>query len=601
MDGELNDKYGKVKLSKEQKRSRNRRLLAYGIRAKKPLLIGFLLTGLAVVFDLLGPFMIGRIVDREIKEGVGVESWGTLWLLLGFYFICIIMASVMRLLANYNLQSAANRISQYMQIDVFDHVHRLPISYFDSLPAGTVVSRVTNDTSAVRNLFVVVLSQLMTAAAYAIGIFISLILLDVSLFWISITSLPLVVLIVWDFRRKSSYYNRKSRKNLSELNGSLNENIQGMEVIQALGQEKRIEDEFNDVNNRLYKVNLKLTKLYAYSSYNATGTLQYLMLGAVLLYFGIGSLTGSYLVPIGNLYIFIDYMTKLFNQVNNAMNRIGELERSLSAADHVFELLEEKTERDSGEPVSALQGNVRFEHVSFAYKDETVLKDVSFEVKAGETIAFVGATGSGKSTIMNLLLGFYPIERGEIYLDGKPISSLRNRDFRKSMAIVQQEPYLFTGTVLSNISLNQPGLTQEKALTALFEVGGEPLYQRLPDGLLSQVKEKGNEFSAGERQLISFARALAKDPKILVLDEATASIDSETEAAIQKGITRLKEGRTTFMIAHRLSTIRHADQIVVLERGRIIERGSHDELIALNGTYRHMYESQSSQGNGNGV
>lgn len=580
-------------LTKEEKKARNKRLRRYASRAKKPLLLGLALTAAAVGFDLLAPFVVGYIVNHQIKNGETFKP-GILPLLLLAYFTAMLLAGAMRLAANYSLQSAANRISQFMQQDVFDHVQKLPISFFDALPAGTVVSRVTNDTSAVRNLFVVVLSQLLTVAAYILGILFSLLFLDVKLFLISLASVPLLTLIVWDFRRKSSLYNRVFRKNLSELNGSLNENVQGMEVIQAFGKEKKIMREFDEINERVFRVKLKQTVLWAYSSFNATSAAQYLMLGAVLLYFGIGSLSGAYLVPLGSLYIFIDYMTKIFNQVNNAMGRLSELERSLSAADHVFELLAEPVDREDGERTEALGGSVRFEHVTFAYKDEPVLRDVSFEVRPGETIAFVGATGSGKSTIMNLLLGFYEPQQGEIYLDGRPLSSLHKRSARADMAIVQQDPYLFTGTVASNISLHQEGITRERILDALFEVGGEKLFARLPDGLDTPVREKGGEFSAGERQLISFARALAKDPGILVLDEATASIDSETESAIQKGIARLKEGRTTFMIAHRLSTIRHADQIVVLDHGRIIERGTHDELIALGGTYRHMYESQSS-------
>ncbi len=593
MRGET-DEIEKVNLTAEQKKERNRRLFRYGFRAKKPLLLGLLSTGLAVLFDLAGPYTIGRIVDRELKEGTGVVDWTVLFGLLAFYLVCMILAAGMRLLAGMNLQSAANRVAQYIQQDVFRHVHTLPISYFDSLPAGTVVSRVTNDTSAVRNLFVVVLSQLLTASAYALGIFISLILLDISLFFISLIMMPVLALIFWDFRRKSSQYNRRYRKNLSTLNGSLNENIQGMEVIQALGQEERIDKEFNEVNDSVFKEAVNLTKLYAYSSFNATQTLQYIMMGAVLLYFGLGSLTASYVVPIGNLYIFIDFMTKLFNQVNNAMMRVGDLERALSAADHIFELMEEKPDSPGDESPGDLKGSVKFEHITFAYKDEAVLKDISFSVKQGETIAFVGATGSGKSTIMNLLLGFYRPQEGEIWLDQHPLSKLVKREARTQMAIVQQEPYLFTGTILSNITLSQPDITRNRACAALREVGGGDFLAALSEGIETPVREKGNEFSAGERQLISFARALAKDPKILVLDEATASIDSETENTIQKGIERLKMGRTTFMIAHRLSTIRHADQIVVLDHGRIVEEGTHDELILHKGLYWKMYETQST-------
>lgn len=580
-------------LTKEQKRLRNKRLVAYGLKAKKPLFLGLLLTGLAVAFDLAGPYTIGRIVNQELTEGKGAASWPVLIGLLAFYLFCMLAAASMRALAATNLNTAANRVAQYIQQDVFAHIHRLPIAYFDSLPAGKVVSRVTNDTAAVKTLFVVVLSQLTTAAVYAIGIFVSLAFLDVRLLFISLLTVPIILIIFLDFRKKSAKYNRAYRRNLSNLNASLNENIQGMEVIQALGQEERIEREFNEINDSVYEQALNMTKLWSYSAYNATSTLQYLMMAAVLVYFGIGSLTQSYLVPIGNLYIFIDYMTKLFNQVNNSMQRIGDLERSLSAADHIFELLALEPD-DPGEiPAGELEGSVRFEKISFAYTSEPVLQNVSFQVDEGETIAFVGQTGSGKTTIMNLLLGFYQPQEGEIWLDDLPLSKVKKKDVREQMAIVQQEPYLFTGTVLSNITLGQPQISRMRAIEALLEVGGEDFLGRLPQGIDSPVQEKGNEFSTGERQLISFARALAKDPKILVLDEATASIDSETESIIQKGITRLAEGRTTFMIAHRLSTIKNANQILVLDHGKVVEQGSHEDLIALRGLYWRMYDSQS--------
>ncbi len=582
-----------LSLTKEQKQARNKRLLGYAFRAKKPLLLGLLLTGLAVALDLAGPYTIGRIVDQELAEGRGPENWYILAGLLAFYFFCMLGAASLRAFAAMNLHTAANRIAQFIQQDVFSHVHELPIAYFDSLPAGKVVSRVTNDTAAVKNLFVVVLSQLATAAVYALGIFLSLALLDLSLLLISLLTVPFLLIILLDFRKKSAKFNRRYRKNLSNLNGSLNENIQGMEVIQALGQEERIDREFNEINDSVYKNALEMTKLYSYSAYNATSTLQYLMMGAVLLYFGIGSLSSSYFVPIGNLYIFIDYMTKLFNQVNNAMQRVGDLERSLSAADHIFELLALTPDDPGTVPAGHLEGSVRFEQVNFAYTDEPVLRDVGFQVKAGETIAFVGQTGSGKTTIMNLLLGFYKPQGGEIWLDDKPLSKIKKKEAREQMAIVQQEPYLFTGTILSNITLGREKITRLRAIDALREVGGEDFLARLPQGIDTPVQEKGNEFSTGERQLISFARALAQDPKILVLDEATASIDSETESIIQKGIERLAEGRTTFMIAHRLSTIRHANQILVLDHGLVVEDGNHDQLIAQNGLYKKMYHSQS--------
>lgn len=580
--------------TKDEKKAMRARFFQYSLKAKKPIVFGLLATALAVFFDLLAPFTIARIVDRELDAASGVSSWKVLFTLLGIFLICTMLAAALRALASYQLESAANRVSQYIQEDLFGHVHRLPIQFFDRLPAGKVVSRVTNDTAAVRNIFIVVLSQLLTAGVFIIGIFIALLSIDVNLFLLSVLTLPIIIIIVLHFRHYSAKYNKDYRRHLSDVNGSLNENIQGMSLIQSLHQEERIKEEFFGINNKVYEDSVKLTKLFSYSSYNATDTLKYLMLGLVLLYFALSSFSGATWVPVGHLYIFIDYMNKLFNQITNVMNRIGDIERAISAYEHIYELLLEEEEKTAGAEIPDLTGDVRFENVRFSYvEDEEVLKDVSFSLKAGESIAFVGSTGSGKSTIMNLLLGFYEAQHGSIYFDGQDMRSLNKNKLREHMAIVLQEPYLFTGTIYSNISMGHPHIDEQRAKQALIELGGRDLLEKLPDGILTEVKEKGNEFSAGERQLISFARALAQDPKILVLDEATASIDSETEHIIQNGIQYLEKGRSTFMIAHRLSTIRDANQIIVMHHGRIAEQGNHEELIAQKGMYWNMYQTQS--------
>ena len=288
-------------------------------------------------------------------------------------------------------------------------------------------------------------------------------------------------------------------------------------------------------------------------------------------------------------------MLILFNQLNNAMTRVGDLERARSAADHIFELLDLETVREGTRMAPVSTGRIAFENVTFAYDEEAVLKDINFEVAPGQTVAFVGQTGSGKSTIMNLLFAFYQPQQGRILFEGEPLAELDYKSFRRQMAIVLQDPFLFTGTILSNITLDRAHISRADAERALREVGGGQFLERLEHGLDTEVIEKGAGFSSGERQLISFARALAHNPRILVLDEATSSIDSETESAIQSAMRRLEEGRTTLIIAHRLSTIRHADQIIVLDQGRIAEQGVHDELIAMNGIYRSMYEAQSQE------
>lgn len=573
---------------------RQSRLLKYTLQAKRTLGQGLLVSVLTVASSLLAPYMVKYLLDNGLSEGASMHV-NFIILVLAAYFGIMLLSAVMRYFSSLLMQKAANEISMQMQLDVFSHVQKLPIEFFDQLPAGQVVSRITNDTKAVKVLYQVVLSQFLMAGIYALGIYVSLFLIDPILVLIGLIPTPILFLLFRDFRGKSALFNRVVRRKLSELNGNLNENIQGMEVISSLGKERQIYHEFSVINDQAYEQGRNITKLFAYSAHNATSVLQYLMLSAVLLYFGYGHLSGAYWVQIGTLYVFIDYMITLFSQVNNAMTRVGDLERSRSAADHIFELLDEETVSNGDEDAPVSTGKITFENVTFAYKDEDVLKDVSFEVKPNQTVAFVGHTGSGKSTILNLLFAFYRPQEGRILFEGVPLESLDCKSVRRQMAIVLQDPFLFTGTILSNINLNRDDISRADAETALREVGGDLLLDRLEDGIDTKVTEKGQGFSSGERQLISFARALAHNPRILVLDEATSSIDSETESVIQKAMRKLEQGRTTLIIAHRLSTIKHADQIIVLDHGRIAEQGVHDELITKNGIYKSMYESQSQE------
>lgn len=575
---------------------RFRKLVGYGLQTKWALLGGLLVTALTVATDLVAPRIVARILDRELIEGVGVRNQTTFLWLVTLYFGVIASSAVFRFFSGLLFQKGAHKVSLFMQEDLFRHVQTLPISFFDSLPAGKVVSRITNDTKDVRVLFQVVLANVSTALLYVIGIYGSLLLLDVKLALIALFPLPLIFWLFRDYRRKSTQYNQVYRSNLSELNASLNENIQGMEIIQAFHKEEQIYETFSAINDTIFGSEVKMTKLESYSSFNAIGALRYLTIGIILLYFGYGYLSGSYPVTIGMLFIFISYMSKIYDNAQNIIQRLGQLERANVASDHIFSLLQQPGILDKSEEPCPIEGEVRFEDVSFYYKDEEyVLKDVSFMVEPGKTAAFVGHTGSGKSTIMNLLLRFYDPQQGRILVDGQWLPELPLKGYRDKVAIVLQDPFLFSGTILSNVTLHNPDITEEMAYQAFLEVGGKEFLDRHPEGMHTAISEKGATFSAGERQLISFARALAKKPSILVLDEATANIDSETEQIIQKGIERLKKGRTTLLIAHRLSTIKDADHIFVLDKGQIVERGTHDELISLGGEYKAMYLHQSKQ------
>ena len=585
------------KTQKAKERASLKRILALTSRVRIPLAIGIALSLVSVLFDLAGPYLVGRIMDSEISVHGRVEP-RTFYLLLILYGLSVLASAATRFLGQISNQKAANTVSKSVQKDIFRHVQKLPVSYFDSLPAGKVVSRVTNDTRALRSFFQVVLSQMLSALLYSLGIMIALASLDLRLLAIAMISFPALFFLFRDYRRKASRLNYQYRRGISELNASLNENIEGMEVIQAFGKERTMYDDFNKVNEYVYHKGLGMSHLFAYNTHTATGALNYLLLALALLYFGYGHLQGAYAVPVGHLYIFIDYMIRFFGQMNNAMTRLGELERSRSAADHVFELLDQPVPDFGGQPLPEMKGEIEFCDVTFAYKaDEDVLRKINFAVEAGETAAFVGQTGSGKSTLMNLIFHYYSPQAGRILIDGKDIENLNEDDLRSHMAIVSQDPFLFAGSIESNITLGRKDLDSDDARHALIEVGGDHFISKLKDGLATEVKEGGKEFSAGERQLISFARALAQNPHILILDEATSHVDTETESIIQHGIERLAEGRTTLIIAHRLSTIRHAEKIYVLDQGNIVERGSHQELMQQKGIYSKMVAAQGMERN----
>ncbi|MGA5715248.1 ABC transporter ATP-binding protein [Bacillus bombysepticus] len=512
-----------------------------------------------------------------------------LLLLGGGYFALLVVVSLFAYGKQFFLQKAANKIIQIMREDVFSHIQTLPIRYFDHLPAGKIVSRVTNDTEAIRDLYVTVLATFVSSIIYIIGIFAALFLLDVKLASLCLLIIP--ILIVWAilYRKYASVYNHKMRSRLSDINGTVNESIQGMPIIQAFRQERETKKEFEELNGDYFKYQNKILNLNAATSHNLVAVLRNIAFTGVIWYFGGASLSATGIISLGVLYAFVDYLTRLFSPITNMVNQLANLEQARVASERVFELLEEKGEAVEEERMPRLQGNVKFDNVSFSYngKDE-VLKNISFEAKQGETVALVGHTGSGKSSIMNVLFQFYEFEKGKLTIDGHDVREMPKQATREHMGIVLQDPFLFSGTVASNVSLENEKISKDRIVKALRDVGAE----RFANNINEEITEKGSTLSTGERQLISFARALAFDPAILILDEATSSIDTETEAMIQQALEVVKKGRTTFIIAHRLSTIKSADQIIVLDRGTILEKGSHDELMKKRGRYYDMYKTQ---------
>ncbi|WP_246131893.1 ABC transporter ATP-binding protein [Paenibacillus hemerocallicola] len=522
---------------------------------------------------------------------------GGLIRLCWYYFGLLVVSAAFSYGQRYVLQAASNRIIRDMRSDVFGQMNRLQIRYFDNLPAGKVVSRITNDTETIRELYVTVLANFFTGTIYMAGIFTALFVLDARLASICLFILPVLAVWIYVYGRKAKRYNRTIRSAVGEINGVINESIQGMQVVKAFRGERKMEAEFEAINARLFAFRNKLLGLNSWTGYNLVGVIRNIALVALIWYFG-GEAVSSpeSVVTLGVLYAFVDYLNRLFNPIVNIVNQLPNLETALVSAERVFVLLDEEGEDVSDRSMKRFEGNVKFDDVSFAYKeDDYVLKGISFEAKQGQTVALIGHTGSGKSSILNLLFRFYDATRGKITIDGVDIREMPRQTMREHMGIVLQDPFLFTGTIASNVSLDDPGITRERVEQALADVGAERLLKHLPKGIDEPVIEKGSTLSAGQRQLISFARALAFDPAILILDEATSNIDTETEALIQNALEVVKQGRTTFIIAHRLSTIKNADLILVLDRGRIVERGSHDTLMRRQGKYYQMVQIQQGE------
>lgn len=571
-----------------------KRLLQYALLFKKEMGIGLVLLAISVVFDLSGPLIVKYILDNYVsnmpKSGLEIKP---LYWMLGLFMLTAIFYAIFRYAQFYMLQLGSSRIVQKMRKDVYGHIQKLSINYFDRLPAGKVVSRITNDTEAIRELFVTVVSQFASSIMTLVGIFIIMFALDWRMGTFALIIVPILVVWIIVYRKFAAKYNHIVRSRLSDLNGMLNESINGMTIIQAYGQEKKMQKEFDEINEEHFKYNTKLLFLDSMTSHNLVGVIRMFIFIVFIWYFGSQHLSGSLTVSVGVLYAFVEYITRTMNPIMQIVDQLSRLERSNVAASRVFELMDYSGEDVSDERIPRYKGHVQFENVWFAYKnDEYVLKNINIDAKQGETIALVGHTGSGKSSIMNLLFRYYDVSKGEIKIDGENIQNHARQTIREHMGIVLQEPYLFTGTIESNVSLNDPNISREQVEQALAAVGGERVLKNLPLGLDEPVIEKGSTLSSGQRQLVSFARALAFNPAILILDEATSNIDSETEGIIQHAMDVLKQGRTTFIIAHRLSTIKNADKILVLDAGEIVEQGTHDELVELGGRYEQMYRLQ---------
>jgi ATP-binding cassette subfamily B multidrug efflux pump len=576
----------------EPKRPVLKRLLKYALVYKYRIIGALLILCCAVAAELGGPYIAKTIIDKHLAVTGGDGNIKPVLQLLVIYVGLLLTASVCNFIQAYTLQSTALQIIKNMRMDLMRHIQKIPLRYFDNTPIGQVVSRIANDTEAIRDLFMSFMATFVVSAVQLSGIYIALFILNKQLALICLLLPPFFALIMKIHLKYSKIYITIMRARLSDMNAMISETIAVMPILQAFRREKVQLEEFEVLNEDRYANQLKQFRVFALSSRNIVGMVGSLVTAAVIYYFGNQSLQTA--ISFGVFYAFIDYLGRIFQPIIGIFDQLTNAQRAIVSAEKVFYILDmEGTEVSQTDHVNRPEGYVKFDNVTFSYKTgEDVLKGISFEAKKGETIALVGHTGSGKSSIMNLLLGFYEPSEGVISIDGRDIATFSKQALRKHMGIVLQDPFLFAGDIKFNVSLYNESIDLKRVKNALKEVGAHTFVEQLPKGYDEPVVERGSTLSAGQRQLISFARALAFDPSILILDEATASIDSETEGLIQKALKVVSEGRTTFVIAHRLSTIRNADQILVLHRGEIVERGNHDALMALQGRYHKMYQLQ---------
>lgn len=554
-----------------------------------------LLTLLALSF-LLATTVIKSIIplvaSHFIDQYLGNLSQFAVTVLIAYYGLYILQ-TLIQYIGNLLFARVSYSIVRDIRKDAFANMEKLGMSYFDKTPSGSIVSRLTNDTETISDMFSGLLSSFISAIFIFVTTLYTMMVLDFRLTGLVLLFLPLIFILVNLYRKKSVKIIEKTRSFLSDINSKLAESIEGIRIIQAFNQEKRLQEEFDEINEEHYVYANRSVALDALFLRPAMSLLKLLGYAVLMAYFGY---RGLYIgMTAGTMYAFIQYINRLFDPLIEVTQNFSILQTSMVSAGRVFALIDQS----NYEPVQAdselaiREGNIRFEHVCFSYDGvNQILDNISFSVKKGETIAFVGHTGSGKSSIINVLMRFYEFQSGRVLIDNVDIRNYSHQELRKNMGLVLQEPFLYHGTIKSNIAMYQE-ISDEEVKAAAEFVDADAFIQELPQGYNSPVSERGSSFSTGQRQLLAFARTVASQPKILILDEATANIDSETETLVQNSLEKMRKGRTTIAIAHRLSTIQDANCIYVLDKGRIIESGTHEELLTLGGTYHKMYSLQA--------
>lgn len=550
--------------------------------------LSFLLltTVIRSIIPLLASYFIDHYV-HQVTDGV--------LLVLGGYFGLYILQMLFQYIGNFWFAKVSYSIVRDIRQDAFSKMESLGMAYFDQTPSGSIVSRLTNDTESISEMFSGILSSFISTIFVVAVTLYTMFALEWKLTSLIVLFLPIIFILVNMYRKKSAPVVEKTRSLLSQINSKLAESIEGIRIIQAFRQEERLSDEFEAINQEHLAFASRSMALDSLFLRPALSLIKILAYAFLMTYFGLDWSDAP--VSAGLIYAFIQYVNRLFDPLLEVTQHFSTLQTSMVSAGRVFTLMDQTIEepRQESTDVRIIKGDVVFEDVSFSYDGKRkILDHVSFEVKKGQTIAFVGATGSGKSSIINVFMRFYEFQSGRILIDGQDIRQFAPHELRSNIGLVLQEPFLYHGTIASNIQMYQD-ISQDDIIEAARFVDAAPFIEKLPNGYQQLVTERGSSFSTGQRQLLAFARTMASQPKILILDEATANIDSETEQTVQHSLEKMRKGRTTIAIAHRLSTIQDADCIYVLDKGKIIESGSHEELLALKGTYHRMYELQAGQ------
>ncbi len=573
------------------KKSSTMRLIAYMKPYAHWVIFALLLVLGLTAFDLYRPMLVGDAIDTFGANG----DYDVIIATAIKYAVVLALSFAFNIAQTWILQKTGQNIILQMRKDLYRHIQSLGSRYFDITPVGKLVTRVTNDVEALNEMYSGILVQLFRNIVKIVGLAGVMLVLDVRLAAISFVLMPLVIGLTVLCQHIARNIYRLYRTRLTDINTFLSEHLSGMKIIQIFGRQERKFEEFHDKNTKLYKAFYR--EMLMYAVFRPLIYILSILSLMIVLWFGSRNVFDE-IISVGTLYIFSNYIRSFFDPIQELAEQFSTLQSSIASAEKIFTVMDEDEfipEVENPKQPDKITGKIEFDHVWFAYDGENyVLKDVSFVINPGEKVAFVGATGAGKSSILNLIGRYYDIQKGHIYIDGIDIRQLSKKQLRSAIGQMQQDVFIFEGDVAYNIRLNDNDITDEQVKEAAEYVNASHFIEKLPQGYHEPVTERGATFSAGERQLLSFARTLAHNPSILVMDEATANIDTETEILIQEALEKLMDGRTTIMVAHRLSTIQHADCIMVMHKGRICERGTHRELLEQDGIYRKLYELQIS-------